>query len=79
MYYSWVRHILLFQILHKAARLKSEAETPRALYPDYRYTGPLRAYSKSPRRAVPEHISRPDYADHPEGISWEERDAKRSR
>lgn len=33
------------------------------------YTGPLRRYKVTPRRPVPDSIVKPDYADHPEGIS----------
>ena len=32
-------------------------------WPDFRYTGNLRAHRRTPRRAVPAHISRPDYAE----------------
>ena len=38
----------------------------------YRFTGPLRPARLSPRRAVPPHIRRPDYAAHPTGRSAEE-------
>ena len=32
-------------------------------WPDFRYTGTLRAvYPLSPKRAVPKHINKPDYA-----------------
>lgn len=32
---------------------------------NYRFTGPLRpVYPLSPKRLVPAHIERPDYADH---------------
>ncbi|KAK4686672.1 methionyl aminopeptidase, partial [Tremellales sp. Uapishka_1] len=37
---------------------------------NYTFTGPLRpVYPLSPTRIVPDHIPRPDYADHPEGRS----------
>ncbi|WWD16088.1 methionine aminopeptidase, type I [Kwoniella shandongensis] len=36
----------------------------------YHFTGPLRpVYPLSAKREVPAHIQRPDYADHPQGIS----------
>ncbi|PKC00553.1 methionine aminopeptidase [Rhizophagus irregularis] len=45
--------------------------------PNFPYTGTLRAlYPLSPRRQVPPHIERPDYADHPQGISKSEKTAK---
>lgn len=42
------------------------------LYPSYVYSGNLRPYPQTPKRAVPANIERPDYADHPEGRSISE-------
>ncbi len=36
-------------------------------WPGYLFTGRLRPAEQSPRRVVPDHIPRPDYAEHPEG------------
>uniref|UniRef100_A0A914VHV8 Methionine aminopeptidase n=1 Tax=Plectus sambesii TaxID=2011161 RepID=A0A914VHV8_9BILA len=47
-------------------------------WPGYSFTGPLRPYPQSAKRSVPTHIPRPDYALHPQGVSQEEKDAKRS-
>lgn len=33
------------------------------------YTGKLRRYKVTPRRSIPDSIEKPDYADHPEGVS----------
>ncbi|KAG9051603.1 Methionine aminopeptidase 1 [Tulasnella sp. UAMH 9824] len=45
-------------------------------FPNFRFTGSLRpAYPLSPKRAVPDSIPRPDYADHPKGIPISERTA----
>ncbi|CAG8495179.1 8290_t:CDS:2 [Funneliformis caledonium] len=45
--------------------------------PKFSYTGTLRAvYPLSPKRQVPLHIERPDYADNPSGISKSEQAAK---
>jgi methionyl aminopeptidase len=44
----------------------------------YYFTGPLRPAGKTPRRPVPKHIPRPDYADHPEGLPISEINDKRS-
>ncbi|KAI7899958.1 peptidase M24, structural domain-containing protein [Cokeromyces recurvatus] len=53
---NWSKHKLVHD-----AKLKSEPHDP---FPNYRYTGELRAvYPLSPRRHVPEHIMRPDYAE----------------
>ncbi|CAD5220480.1 unnamed protein product [Bursaphelenchus okinawaensis] len=45
-------------------------------FPGFSYTGPLRPYPQTPKRAVPESIPYPDYASHPEGVSLEERNSK---
>ena len=39
----------------------------QVVYPGFQYTGPLRPYKQSPKRTVPKHIPRPDYADHEMG------------
>jgi methionyl aminopeptidase len=39
----------------------------------FRFTGPLRPCQLSPRRAVPESIRRPDYADHISGLPLSEK------
>jgi len=36
-------------------------------WPGYRFTGPLRAYPVTPKRALPDTIPRPDYAENAEG------------
>ena len=41
---------------------------------DFIYSGQLRRYKVTPKREVPSSIMRPDYADHPEGISKCEED-----
>lgn len=40
--------------------------------------GQLRPHKVSPARIVPDHIQRPDYADHPEGIPLSEQSVKLS-
>lgn len=44
----------------------------------FQFTGPLRPYQKTPRRTVPEHIMRPDYADHPLGYPISEQEDRRN-
>lgn len=39
------------------------------LYPNYNYSGKLRPWPQTPKRAVPATIRRPDYADDKEGRS----------
>ena len=40
--------------------------------------GTLRPYPQTPKRLIPAHIGRPDYADHPEGYPKGEQSAKGS-
>eukprot|EP00493_Phyllostaurus_siculus_P025404 UN25748 len=47
-------------------------------YPNYHYSGVLRPHPLSDKRFVPEHIERPDYADHPSGYPASEMVVKRS-
>ncbi|RXK40673.1 methionine aminopeptidase, type I [Tremella mesenterica] len=62
---------MLHDIVNIAA--KAEEEKLSTLPPNmvnYQFTGPLRpVYPLSPKRLVPPHIARPDYADHPQGMS----------
>lgn len=44
----------------------------------YLFLGPLRPHKTSDPRTVPDHIPRPDYADHPEGIPLSEQSVKLS-
>lgn len=44
----------------------------------YDFTGPLRPALLSPRRILPPSIRRPDYADHPSGVSVSEQRDKQS-
>jgi methionyl aminopeptidase len=48
----------------------------RPEFKDFIFTGPLRPAALSPRRIVPVHIPRPDYADDKEGIPHSEDDAR---
>ncbi|GMH90132.1 hypothetical protein TrVE_jg3461 [Triparma verrucosa] len=45
---------------------------------NYRFSGPLRPCQQSPRRTIPSHIPRPDYATHPAGVSQSEQSDKSS-
>lgn len=47
-------------------------------WPSYTYTGKLRPFPPGPKRTVPSHIGRPDYADHPTGFPASENAAKGS-
>jgi methionyl aminopeptidase len=60
--------------LHKAIHVKAGVDTYNP-FPDYPYTGSLRpSYPLAPRRSVPDHIPRPDYARNGQPISEQKRD-----
>lgn len=42
------------------------------------FTGKLRPFPQTEKRTVPEHIGRPDYADHPKGFPLSEQAVKGS-
>ncbi|XP_019782011.1 methionine aminopeptidase 1 isoform X2 [Orcinus orca] len=81
---SWATH----KLLHKKAKdekAKRESVSPWTVEGDintdpwagYRYTGKLRPhYPLMPTRPVPSYIQRPDYADHPLGMSESEQALK---
>ncbi|KRZ50947.1 Methionine aminopeptidase 1 [Trichinella nativa] len=66
---DWLNH----KQIHKLATMN---QTSKTLYPEYSYTGKLRAYAQGVPRFVPLSITRPDYVNVLGGISYEERDAK---
>lgn len=78
---SWNSHKAVHQ---KARNLETEFSnllkltTQPDIYPGFTYTGVIRPYPQTPKRTVPAHIGRPDYADHPKGCSLEEQSAKHS-
>lgn len=62
---SWSTH----KSVHKSANsTNNENDKPYNPWPHFHFTGKLRPGRVSPKRAVPAHIERPDYADHPEGV-----------
>ena len=61
----------LHKNLHKLAKsdFSSQSSKKAGLFnpwPGYNFTGKLRPASQSATRVVPDHIPRPDYANHPE-------------
>ncbi|XP_048516688.1 methionine aminopeptidase 1 isoform X1 [Dendroctonus ponderosae] len=72
---NWKNH----KIIHALAKGSGNEPKTDAFYSyPYTYTGNLRAYPQTPKRTVPLHIQRPDYADHPQGIPLSEQAAKGS-
>lgn len=73
----WPKH----KLIHKPANSQSKPsiQQPFNPWPNFSFTGPLRPmYPLSAKRFVPEHINRPDYADHPQGHSACEEQVKGS-
>lgn len=68
----WKTH----KIIHDLAKVQNNDECKENgsynPWPGYQFSGKLRPYPKSDKRAVPEHIMRPDYAAHPTGRSFSE-------
>ncbi|WVQ69914.1 methionine aminopeptidase, type I [Kwoniella botswanensis] len=68
-------HFPMSRAIHSIVQLaaQNEANKESTLPPsmrNYKFTGTLRpVYPLSPKRVVPPHIRRPDYADHPQGVS----------
>ncbi|EDQ91413.1 uncharacterized protein MONBRDRAFT_17874 [Monosiga brevicollis MX1] len=66
---AWNDH----KMTHKLAKLAIQratsemAESVPMTFPGFKFTGPLRPYAQSPRRPIPPHIEKPDYALHPLG------------
>ena len=74
---SWDLH----KALHKLAKSgnPSSCSKPNRSYnpwPGYVFTGKLRPAEQSSKRIVPDHIRRPDYADHTEGYPISEQKLK---
>jgi methionyl aminopeptidase len=63
--------------IHKTAH-KLKTDFKPEIWPGYNFTGKLRPATVTPRRTVPAHIPRPDYADHANGESYSEQRAKNS-
>lgn len=61
---SWETH----KALHKKAKEAAAMAAGPIVWPGYKFTGPLRPWPQSPKRVVPAHIPRPDYADEPDGF-----------
>lgn len=69
----------MHKVIHQVAQgdLNSGGEEKEYQpWPNYRFTGKLRPFPQGPRRTVPPHIGRPDYADHPEGVPLSEQRVK---
>ena len=76
---SWGTHKAIHKLV-KSAR-EDMAKDPTSLpneFNGYRFSGELRPHQKTAKRMVPDHIQKPDYADHPTGKSEVEELDKRT-
>lgn len=70
--------------IHQSAKLIqnigsiNSASLPSEFLNFHQFSGTLRPYQKSPKRLVPNHIRKPDYADDPNGIPYSEQADRRS-
>uniref|UniRef100_A0A6B2L832 Methionine aminopeptidase n=1 Tax=Arcella intermedia TaxID=1963864 RepID=A0A6B2L832_9EUKA len=60
---NWNTH----KLLHTAPPVVDDLGSSRPEFNHYAFTGPLRPAQVTPKRVVPPHIGRPDYAEDPEG------------
>lgn len=88
---SWKTHKVVHKLSESISKYKSsekysnqngcskDSKLITNPWPGFIYTGELRpAYPLSEKRHVPDHIMRPDYADHPTGYPTSEMNVKRS-
>uniref|UniRef100_A0A1I7ZB25 Methionine aminopeptidase n=1 Tax=Steinernema glaseri TaxID=37863 RepID=A0A1I7ZB25_9BILA len=73
---AWPTHKLLHALCSGTNTVSQVSKLN--IWPNYSYTGTLQKAEVTPRRDVPEHIPRPDYAIHPHGVSLEEKNSKTS-
>jgi len=65
----WKQHKQVHTMAEQTKAKEVEGYNP---WPYYTFSGKLRAYPVTPKRDVPSHIQRPDYADHDAGRSLSE-------
>ncbi|KAK7870712.1 hypothetical protein R5R35_009865 [Gryllus longicercus] len=70
---NWKAHKVLHKLAQGVGVDEKEGYDP---WPNYRFTGKLRPFPQGPKRTVPAHIARPDYAEHPDGIPLSEQAVK---
>jgi methionyl aminopeptidase len=75
----WNEHKSLHNEVKKSrTAVKVDPSTMPSEFTGFQFTGPLRPYQKTPRRTVPDHIQKPDYAVHPMGFPLSEQEDKRN-
>lgn len=64
---------------HKNVHKKQKADNDLPTgFKNYQFSGELRPWQQSPKYKVPDHIQKPDYADHPQGKSLSEDNDKKT-
>jgi methionyl aminopeptidase len=77
---AWATHKERHVSAKKAIqRLLQQKESGHADFSGYNFSGPLRPGVLSPRREIPAHIPKTEYADDPQGIPYKERTPVGSR
>ncbi|VDI28071.1 methionine aminopeptidase 1-like [Mytilus galloprovincialis] len=71
----WTEHKKVHKKAKQGTDINNDSYNP---WPGFKYTGQLRGYPVSSKRSVPDHIPRPDYAEHPEGVPLTERQMRGS-
>ncbi|OWF55934.1 methionine aminopeptidase 1-like [Mizuhopecten yessoensis] len=66
----WSEHKKIHKLVQGNEKQTSDQYNP---WPGFKFTGGVRVAKVTPKRIVPDHIPRPDYADHPEGVPVSER------
>lgn len=73
---NWKTHKFIHSLAKgEGSEKKDDSYNP---WPYYNFTGKLRPFPQTPRRTVPLDITRPDYADHPQGFPLSEQAVKGS-
>lgn len=71
-------HITLGLVIHLLVHSMHIKSSSNDLLLTYLVLGTLRPFPQTPKRVIPPHIKRPDYADHPEGHPLGEQSARGS-
>lgn len=60
---SWNEHKKIHKSAREAAKIENSKEAAFNPWPGYKFSGELRPWPQSPKRTVPDHIQKPDYAE----------------
>jgi methionyl aminopeptidase len=75
----WNEHKKLHTVVKKSREaVKVDPSSMPKEFTGFQFTGSLRPFQKTPKRTVPDHIMKPDYAIHPMGFPLSEQEDRRS-